>query len=227
MINLPMFGGSGPGDPGAPITVAIPTHPGRGDVMDPRSLLGQAVNSVFAQTWRPTGGISLAMDLDGKGAAVTRQEALNAVGTEWVAFLDSDDMFMPRHLEKLYNFAQDTDADYVYAWYKIIDQLGNELHYDPVFPPGHYLDPWDPQVPRQTTITILVRTELAKEVGFVTQGADAVMPDGNRAGEDYAFTLGCNRLGRIEHLVDHTWWWRHGDHNTSGLPGRGDARWIR
>lgn len=208
-----------------PVTVAIPTHPGRGDASDPRSLLGQAVASVYAQTAAPAGGLSLAIDLDGEGAAVTRQQALDLVKTPWVAFLDSDDMFMPEHVEKLYGFAMDTGADYVYAWYKVMDHLGNVLEYDPVFPPGHYLDPWDPANPRQTTITVLVRTSLAREVGFVTAGPDGTI-DGQRAGEDWDFTLGCNRLGRIEHLVDHTWWWRHHGGNTSGMPGQGDTRWL-
>lgn len=209
-----------------PVTVAVPTHPGRGDASNPSSLLGQAVGSVRAQTVEPIGGLSLAMDLGGRGAAVTRQEALDAVHTPWVAFLDSDDMFMPEHLAKLYDFAQDTGADYVYSWYYVLDYAGNELRHDPVFPSTHYTEPWDPANPRQTTITVLVRTDLAKEVGFVTAGPDGTI-DGQRAGEDWAFTLGCNRLGRIEHLVDHSWLWRHHSHNTSGIPGQGDARWIQ
>lgn len=206
----------GPGD----ITACIPTHPGRGDVSDPGSLLARAVASVRAQTLPAR--LSIAVDTDREGAARTRQRALDAVETPWTAFLDSDDEFMPEHLERLARHAEETGADYVYSWYWIKDPQGNILYYDPVFPPGHYLDPWDPAAPRQTTITVLVRTALAKAVGFVPPTPGETVA-GQVAGEDWNFTLGCNRLGRIAHLVDHTWYWHHHGANTSGLPGQGDA----
>jgi glycosyltransferase involved in cell wall biosynthesis len=205
-----------PGD----ITVVVPSHPARGDADDPQSLLGQAVASCFKQTLRAR--LIITMDRDREGAAVTRQRGLDLVTTPWTAFLDSDDMFMPEHLEALAGHAEETGADYVYSWFKVLTGDGQILEYDPVFPPGHYLDPWDPAAPRQTTITVLVRTELAKRVGFVTapEGGEVA---GQRAGEDWDFTLGCNRLGRISHLVQKTWWWRHHGLNSSGMPGHGDA----
>lgn len=70
------------------ITVAIPTIPPR------RALLRRALRSVQDQTM-PAAAISVAVDLDRQGAWVTRQRALNAVQTPWVAFLDDDDEFLP------------------------------------------------------------------------------------------------------------------------------------
>lgn len=204
------------------ITVCIPAHPARGRADDPSTMFGRAVASVQAQTWGPS-PLSLAMDLDRAGAAVTRQRALDAVTTPWTAFLDSDDFFLPGHLEALAGHAEDTGADYVYSWFKIMTPIGLILERDTVFPPGHYLDPWDPERPRQTTITIMVRTDLIREAGgFMTQPEGPEI-GGLRAGEDFDMTVRCNQIGRISHLVQKTWIWHHHGMNSSGLPGQGDA----
>lgn len=197
------------------ITVAIPAHPNRLK----NGMLNRALGSVNQQTMQPA-AVSLAVDLSGAGAAPTRQRALEAVRTPWVAFLDSDDQFMPQHLEHLFQHAVDTNADFVYSWFKIVDASGKIHHdVDPVFPPGHYLNPFDPENPIETTITTLVRTDLAKQVGF-----EKLDRGEHNSGEDRRFTLGCLAAGgRIEHLVEKTWYWFHHGRNSSGLPGKGDA----
>ena len=194
------------------VTVAIPSIPPR------TRLLERAVKSVFDQTYAAS-GLSVAVDHYRQGAGVTRQRALDGVGTNWTAFLDDDDEFRPDHLERLVEFAQDTGADYAYSWFEVAVG-GRVLEHDPVFPPSHYLDPWDNASPRQTTITVLVRTELAKTVGFIP-AEDGKTIDGQAWGEDWQFTLGCIAAGaKIEHLVAKTWLWHHDSHNTSGRPDR-------
>lgn len=196
------------------ITVVTPTHPGARSY-----LFAQAMHSVAIQTLQPA-AISVAVDTDGQGAAVTRQRALDAVQTDWVSFLDSDDLFLRRHLELLAKHAQETGADFVYSWFKVINPDGKILEDDPIFPLTHYLNPFDPQDPIETTITTLVRTELAKQVGF--QALDR--GHNTNSGEDRRFTLECLAAGaKIEHLVRKTWLWRHHGQNTSGLPTKGDA----
>ena len=196
------------------ITVVTPTHLG------PRGrLFVQAMNSVALQTLAPA-AISVAVDVDRQGAAPTRQRALDAVQTDWVAFLDSDDMFLPRHLELTAKHAQETGADFVYSWFKVLTAQGQVLEEDPIFPLTHYMMPFDPDNPIETTITTLVRTELAKQVGF------QVLNRGHNtnSGEDRRFTLECLAAGaKISHLVRKTWLWRHHGYNTSGLPTKGDA----
>jgi len=194
------------------ITVAVPAHPARVR----NGMLDRALASVYKQTLLPA-TVSVAVDLERRGAARTRQRALDAVKTPWTAFLDSDDWLWPEHLAKLSAFAEDTGADYVYSWFET-----DPPAQDP-FPTTHFTEPWDAANPRQTTITVLVRTELAKAVGFVPQGQDSTGADGMRAGEDWIWTLGCNAQGRIEHLPERTWTWSHHGLNSSGLPGRGDA----
>lgn len=189
------------------VSVVIPTIAPR------RDLLQQAIDSVSAQTLGHDQIEILVLQDDAhRGAAATRHEALMKVTTPWVAFLDDDDFFMPQHLEHLLNHAFVEDADYVYSWFETLP-----FGCDP-FPSTHYTDPWDPLVPRQTTITTLVRTALAQEVGFLGEaGTDT--GDGMRSGEDWEFTLGCNRLGQISHLVEKTWYWRHWGMGSPGQPG--------
>ena len=195
------------------VTVVITSIPPRA------RLLRRAVYSVLNQTL-PVAGISIALDLHREGAGPTRQRALDGVNTPWVAFLDDDDEFMPLHLELLLHHAELTGADYAYSWFKVVRPDGVIIEDDPVFPPGHYLNPWDDANPRQTTVTTLVRTELAKQVRFIPpDGEDTI--DGQRWGEDWQFTLGCLAAGaKISHLVAKTWLWHHDSKNTSGRPDR-------
>ena len=134
------------------------------------------------------------------------------LGTEWVAFLDDDDEFLPEHVDKLLSFAIATDADYVFPWFTVVG--GG----DPF--PQHFGMPWNNDIPRQTTVTTLVRTELAQEIGFLrpTEGDNV---GGDVWGEDYQFTLECMKAGaKIMHLPERTWLWHHDSNNTSGRPDR-------
>ncbi len=185
------------------ISIITPAHPARLR----NGMLDRALRSVWAQT-RPPQAVHVAVDTEGVGAAPTRQRALMAATTDWVAFLDSDDLFLPQHLDKLLRHALSTGADYVYSWFKILDPAGRILEHDPI----------------ETTVTTLVRTELAKQVGFFEAVEPGGTNPGHNSGEDRQFTLGCIRAGaKISHLVDKTWLWGHHGRNTSGLPFKGDG----
>lgn len=192
------------------ITVVVPTIPVR------PSQLRRALASVEGQTMQP-GKVHVQLDDEGRGAPATRHCGLMKVTTDWVAFLDDDDEMMPNHLEKLWKFAHETDADYVYSWFIVKDARGNEQpHWDP-FPQNFYRT-WVREDPVQTTITTLVRTEVAAAAGFL-DGPEEDTPDGNRSGEDFRFTLKCADMGaKIMHLQEKTWWWYHWGHSTPELP---------
>lgn len=192
------------------ITVVIPVHPRR----KRNGMLERALKSVRSQKLAPA-EIIVVEDRNKEGAAQTRQRGLEKVTTRWVAFLDSDDTFMPQHLLKLMKCAKENDADIVYSWYKI---HGGR---DPM--PKHFGKPWDPENPRLTTIVTLCKTEIAQQVGFVHEH-DGKLLLGQKAGEDWYFIKGCNDLGaKIVHLPEKTWVWNHHGSNTSGLPNKGDA----
>jgi glycosyltransferase involved in cell wall biosynthesis len=170
------------------------------------------------------------MDNDRVGAAATRNQALMAARTDFVALLDSDDLFLPKHLEWLMRHQEQTGADYCYSWFKILQQFADGttrvIEEDTVFPITHYLNPFNPDDPIETTITVLVRTDLAQQVGYreLDRGEE-------NSGEDYSFLLGCLKAGaKVSHLVRKSWLWSHHQlpggvvGNTSGMPTKGDAR---
>lgn len=192
------------------ITVVTPT-------IGPRSLfLERAKYSVETQTYSGLIFHLVVEDENRDGAPVTRQRGLDAVNTEWVAFLDDDDEFLPEHLERLMTAAQEHDADYVYSWYNVIGGT------DPR--PEEFGRPWDPENPRQTTITTLVHTTTAQAAGFLVgpeEDDDLLSPDRHYAGEDWRFTKRIADSGAtIFHLPEKTWLWHHHGGNTSGLPNR-------
>jgi len=214
--------------------VIVPAHPARLR----NGMLERALSSIHYQTLLPD-TVILSVDNQGEGAAATRHRGLMQARTDWVAFLDSDDWFKPFHLKALLGHAQQTGADFVYSWFELVQLKANgsmsTITWDPergdgVFPPGHYLNPFDPENPIETTITTLVRTELAQEIGFFPAEAPGGTNPGANSGEDRRLTLECLRRGaKISHLVRRTWFWLHHEKapgvwgNTSGLPTKGDA----
>lgn len=185
-------------------TVAIPTIPPRAGN---GGLLKHAVYSVRTQEAEPAGGISCVLDAWKQGAAVTRQRALDGVRTKWVSFLDDDDYFYPQHLRVQVGLLEDSGADFAYSWFD-----GNNPF------PMHRGRAMDPENPHHTTMTVTVRTELAKEAGFL-------QPDGPMheewAGEDWQFELRCLKLGgKFVGTGEATWFYRAHGGNTSGLTTR-------
>ena len=137
------------------ITVVTPSLPERG------TLLAQACRSVAAQTHPPTAHL-VGVDLGRRGPAVIRQELLRAVGTEWVAFLDDDDVLHPDHLETLVAHSDGFDV------------TGSHCEFDgPPIPPKFLNRPFDRETLRAHNvmpITFLARTAaIAAADGFRTE----------------------------------------------------------
>lgn len=189
------------------ITACIAAHPARFE----NKLLARALRSVLLQTHQPA-AIIVGNDLAREGATSNRQHILDAVQTEWMAWLDSDDEWYPEHLEKLQRTAEQTGAMFVYPWF---DGPGDPL--------GHFGLPFNPATPHHTTITFLVKTEYARQVGFAHEHAEGIYSN-----EDWGHLLGlCAisvRTGEpMIHLAEKTWYWHMDGHNSSGRPGQGDA----
>lgn len=62
------------------------------------------------------------------GPAVARTEALRRASGKYVAFLDSDDLWMPEKLEKQIEFMEKTGSVFSCTAYEQIDEQGNSLH---------------------------------------------------------------------------------------------------
>lgn len=188
------------------ITVLIAAHPARFR----GGLLTRAFASVIAQTQIPE-AICVVNDGERQGAGWTRQTLLRNVDTEWIAWLDSDDEWEPEHLEKLHKVAVETQSVFVFSWMHGADPL------------GHFGLPFNPCTPHHTTMTHLVRTDIAQEVGFPDSATE-----GTFSNEDWAFITGVSKLAcerglKMTHLAERTWTYHAGPHSSSGLPGQGDA----
>lgn len=61
------------------------------------------------------------------GAAVSRNKALREAKGRWIAFLDSDDIWLPEKLEKQIYFMETNHYHFSYTNYEEIDEYGNKL----------------------------------------------------------------------------------------------------
>jgi glycosyltransferase involved in cell wall biosynthesis len=196
------------------VTMVIPTHVARMK----NGMLERALRSVYAQTLQPD-AISIAVDTLGEGAARTRQRALMAARTRYVAFLDSDDTLKPQHLKSLVDEALRLDAAYVFSWFEPVGMIDHV---------GHFGKAFDLHNPHLTTTTVLCRADIAQEIGFTPQSnAGSVLGD-----EDWRFVqdfcqVAIERDLRMVHLPERTWEYHYHGRNTSGLAHNGDGpeRW--
>lgn len=123
-------------------------------------LLAEAVASVVAQT-RPVAHL-IGIDA-GQGVAEVRNALVRAANTEWVAFLDDDDLLDLHHVETLLGH----DADVVIP----------HCRFDgPALPEGYCNRPYDRGALRRHgifPITVLARREAVLDAGgFPTVGWD-------------------------------------------------------
>lgn len=185
------------------VTAVIPCHTPR--LVD--GSLHRAVASVLDQTL-PVDAITIALDASGDGAAATRQRALDMVDTQWVAFLDADDHWHPNHVATLHELAMTSGADYTYSWFS-----GNQP-----FPAAtHRGRAMNPDQSHHTTMTVMVRTTLAQQVGF----ANHPHATPAESAEDWWFLLRCIQAGaQFAGTPEVTWHYTADGGNTSGLPQR-------
>lgn len=199
------------------ITALIACHP----IRMRNGYLVRALKSAAGQTLQPD-AIVVVNDVEKQGAGWTRREALAHVRTTRFAWLDSDDWWYPRHLEKLNTLMDETKAKYVFSYF--------EGQGDPFVsaadPEGHFGRVFDIHNPHHTTITALIDTELALEVGY---GDSDRSKDAKFSNEDWPFIVRfaqlCVERGySMVHLPEKTWYWEQNGMNTGGLPNQGDAR---
>jgi hypothetical protein len=205
------------------ITVCVPTIPPRVTMYE------RALRSIGAAARSMPPGVPVqtvvTLDIDKLGAAANRDRALRLVTTEWVAFLDDDDTMDPCHLRELYLAAREHGADYLWSRFRI-GLPGGQTRPGPSPLGAGTFEQWNDDQPAQTTVTTLVRTGLALDVGGFPSHGNRDLPeggliDGQRAGEDWLFTLACRAAGGVfRHVPKVTWTWNHHASNTSGLPSR-------
>jgi glycosyltransferase involved in cell wall biosynthesis len=199
------------------ITACVAAHPAR---FRNNRLIHRALASICDQTLQPD-EILVVNDKDKQGAGWTRRTILDRVGTEWLAWLDSDDIWFPKHLETLWRAQQETGAVYVFSYFQ--PTHGDPFTNEGKEPLGHFGKVFNPCNPHHTTITALVRTDLAKEINFPPSRMEHAVSD-----EDWSFIhrlaeKACQNGWPMVHVPERTWRWDQSGQNTSGLPHKGDA----
>lgn len=189
------------------ITVVVTTIEPRAG---PGGLLERAVRSAQAQTFKPD-RILVHLDRDRAGAATNRNAALEAVETEWVAFLDDDDALYPEHLKQCARAARLNGADVVYPGY---DVEGGD---DPVNCFGIPFDGVLLERRNFIPVTTLCRTEAVRAAG----GFQAHPDEHGDPCEDWGLWLAMRKLGAtFYHLPQKTWQWNLAGGSTRGRPDR-------
>jgi glycosyltransferase involved in cell wall biosynthesis len=189
------------------ITTVIATIPPR------TKLLRRAVWSVLQQTLQPD-AIIIEADPDHTGAAATKNRGLAKVTTEWVAFLDDDDQFLPEHLATLHEVAVRENADVVYSIPTVPGS--NFVATEPM-----YGQPFDPDVLRQRSYiqtTSLVRASLMQSTGGFQ------CPPGSDYDDHGAWLALLDAGARFVHHPASTFIWSHWGYGQPGTPGNTSGR---
>lgn len=205
-MSGPLDNWRGPYRPG--VTAVVPVHLPR---LRNGAAFERCMEGIKRQE-RPVDSISIAVDTEHEGAAVTRNKALSAVTTEWTAFCDSDDQWRPSHIGSLLTAAQRSGADLVYPWFTIMP--GGQ---DPwPWREGQPFDPEELETTNYIPVTVLVRTELIKKSG----GFQPLGPPENPCDDWGCWNALLKEGARFEHLNKRTWFWWWWAGNTNG---RGDV----
>jgi glycosyltransferase involved in cell wall biosynthesis len=204
---------------GSDVTVVIPTIPGRED------LLHRAKVSVSNQKVRP-GGIIVQSDDARHGAHWARNVALDKVTTDWVAWLDDDDEFLPNHIQVLVRGANKSNADMVFSYAEFVggrDPLA-VMRGDGVIVPEPINFPWNDDAQRSLRVhgnfipvTYMVKTHAVRAVGGFPAPYSFDARYSNDC-EDYGLLLRLLDAGCSFHHVCGVRTWRYHFHpaNTGG-----------
>ncbi len=113
---------------------------------------------------------------ENKGASAARNTGINNSKGDFIAFLDDDDEWLPKKLEKQVKLLQcsSSKVGLVYCWANYFNNDGEYLNHAPNLKGNIFKDVLDKQ-PIGNSSTILIRKEVISEIGLF----DISLPRGN------------------------------------------------
>lgn len=194
-------------------------------------MMKMALDSAHRQTVFPA-MVLVERDITRTGAAAARNRALQNVSTEWVAFLDDDDIFYPDHVRLCLAKALQTGADVVYPWFDLAIDGEVDNDQNPLAAPqrGRLRSPFGlsfgPEqedhlihVANFIPVTVLARTEAIRSVGGFNSDVQH---------EDWDLWKRLLDVGAtFAHLGLRTWRWNWHAKQTAGAPAKnGFTDWL-
>lgn len=180
------------------VTIIVPTIPERVRTFTPR-----AMRSVYRQDYSPI-GVMMIVDGDHDGAAVTRNRGIMVTRSEWVAFVDDDDVIYPHHIRTLLEHALATGADVTYSHY--LTFRNGEPCGDPLGGSAREFDAVRLRKSNYIPVTTLCRTDAVKSAGGFQSDP-----------EDYGLWIAMLNAGAtFSYVPEITWEWHFHDHQTGG-----------
>lgn len=126
-----------------------------------------------------------------RGVSISRKKGMEAAKGEWIAILDSDDMWAPEKLEKQLSLAHKTNAELIFTGSAFIDDGGNPID-------------WQLHVPEILPYRELLKQNLVSNSSVVVKKKlyQQFYAVGDEMHEDYAIWLGITRTGRNAYGID-------------------------
>ena len=118
------------------------------------------------------------------GVSLTRKKALDAATGDWIAVLDSDDMWTPDKLEKQLALAEKENADLVFTGSAFIDNDGNPIN-------------WQLHVPSEMKYRELLKQNLISNSSVLVKKElyEKFYAVGDDMHEDFAMWLNITKAG--------------------------------
>ncbi len=129
---------------------------------------GDRTQEIAQEMARQDDRIHVVWNEENLGAAGSRNRGLDLCNGQYVAFLDSDDLWHPQKLEKQLAYLQQTGGHFCYTSYAVIDENGQKLREDYLVPPTRTFE----EMLGENVIgcsTVMLCPEIARKYRFSTE----------------------------------------------------------